>query len=183
VGSNIAAINYLGTLGFPSDIASTLDSLIERIQGAWEQKWSRDDIPAVPLVKDNKVKTTNDLFQLMPMIKELDDVSNDIKTRLDPFTELLPKEGYANFAVSTVKEEQKLASMKFDGIEQELDIEQNKGNRELIEKLYAMRDLIKKNNDDYSLYRFIGALSSIQGQLNYLSPTIRKFTISTEVVS
>ncbi|CAG7555183.1 unnamed protein product [Fusarium equiseti] len=138
VDSNIAGINYLGTLQCPSDLASTLDSLFERIQDAWEPSWSRNDTATVALFRDNKVKTINDLIRFFPMIKGLNDIAKDIKTQLDPFNELLPRMDYTKFAISTIQEQNKLASMEFGDIEQELGIDQNEDNREVFDKLYAI---------------------------------------------
>lgn len=102
-----------------------------------------------------------DLFQLLPMAKRVKDLSNDIKTQLDPFKEFLPND--LTFAISTAKEENKLRSMSFDEIELELNVSEKEENHEVLEKLEAMQELIFKNYNGKYLSRVISSIGSIQG--------------------
>jgi hypothetical protein len=133
------------------------------------------------LFKNGKVKTVKDLFQLLPMAKRVKDLSNDIKTQLDPFKEFLPNN--LTFAISTAKEENKLRSMSFDEIGLELNVSEKEENHEVLEKLEAMQELIFKNYNGNYLSRVISSIGSIQGQLSYLSAMNGKFIIETDIVS
>ncbi|KAJ9423007.1 hypothetical protein FOXG_05796 [Fusarium oxysporum f. sp. lycopersici 4287] len=165
VNSNIAAASYLGNLRFPADLARDL----------------LDEAAIVALFKNGKVKTVKDLFQLLPVAKRVKDLSNDIKTQLDPFKEFLPNN--LTFAISTAKEENKLRSMSFDEIELELNVSEKEENHEVLEKLEAMQKLFFKNYNGNYLSRVISSIGSIQGQLSYLSAMNGKFIIETDIVS
>ncbi|KAH7207135.1 hypothetical protein DER44DRAFT_810739 [Fusarium oxysporum] len=182
VNSNIAAASYLGNLRFPADLGGKLNNLLKRQANASSQARDLlDEAATVALFKNGKVKTVKDLFQLLPMAKRVKDLSNDIKTQLDPFKEFLPNN--LTFAISTVKEENKLRSMSFDEIELELNVSEKEENREVLEKLEAMQELIFKNYDGDYLFRVISSIGSIQGQLSYLSAMNGKFVIETDIVT
>ncbi|KAG7416179.1 hypothetical protein Forpe1208_v005643 [Fusarium oxysporum f. sp. rapae] len=115
VNSNIAAASYLGNLRFPADLGGKLNNLLQRQANTSSQANDLlDEAATVALFKNGKVKAMKDLFQSLPMIKRVKDLSNDIKTQLDPFKEFLPNN--LTFAISTVTEENKLRSMNFDKI-------------------------------------------------------------------
>ncbi|KAM5365977.1 hypothetical protein ACJA88_012248 [Fusarium oxysporum] len=182
VNSNIAAASYLGNLRFPADLGGKLNNLLQRQANAYSQARDLlDEAATVALFKNGKVKTVKDLFQLLPMAKRVKDLSNDIKTQLDPFKEFLPNN--LTFAISTAKEENKLRSMSFDEIELELNVSEKEENHEVLEKLEAMQELIFKNYNGNYLSRVISSIGSIQGQLSYLSAMNGKFIIETEIVS
>ncbi|KAH7166848.1 hypothetical protein DER46DRAFT_601051 [Fusarium sp. MPI-SDFR-AT-0072] len=122
-----------------------------------------------------------DLFQFLPMIKRVKDLSNDIKTQLDPFKEFLPNN--LTIAISTATEENKLRSMNFDKIEQELNVSEKGENGEALEKLEAMQELISKNYDGNYLTRVTASIGSTQGQLSYLSAMNGKFVIVTDIAT
>ncbi|RKK98149.1 hypothetical protein BFJ71_g6867 [Fusarium oxysporum] len=182
VNSNIAAASYLGNLRFPADLGGKLNNLLQRQANAYSQARDLlDEAATVALFKNGKVKTVKDLFQLLPMAKRVKDLSNDIKTQLDPFKEFLPNN--LTFAISTAKEENKLRSMSFDEIELELNVSEKEENHEVLEKLEAMQELIFKNYNGNYLSRVISSIGSIQGQLSYLSAMNGKFIIETDIVS
>ncbi|EXL58515.1 hypothetical protein FOCG_02029 [Fusarium oxysporum f. sp. radicis-lycopersici 26381] len=160
--SNIAAASYLGNLRFPADLGGKLNNLLQRQANAYSQARDLlDEAATVALFKNGKVKTVKDLFQLLPMAKRVKDLSNDIKTQLDPFKEFLPNN--ITFAISTAKEENKLRSMSFDEIELELNVSEKEENHEVLEKLEAMQELIFKNYNGNYLSRVISSIGSIQG--------------------
>ncbi|KAL9570261.1 hypothetical protein ACKAV7_005769 [Fusarium commune] len=165
VNSNIAAASYLGNPRFPADLANDL----------------LDEAATVDLFKNGKVKAMKDLFQFLPMIKRVKDLSNDIKTQLDPFKEFLPNN--LTIAISTATEENKLRSMNFDKIEQELNVSEKGENGEALEKLEAMQELISKNYDGNYLTRVTASIGSTQGQLSYLSAMNGKFVIVTDIAT
>ncbi|EWZ43076.1 uncharacterized protein FOBCDRAFT_273212 [Fusarium oxysporum Fo47] len=182
VNSNIAAASYLGNLRFPADLGGKLNNLLQRQANAYSQARDLlDEAATVALFKNGKVKTVKDLFQLLPMAKRVKDLSNDIKTQLDPFKEFLPNN--LTFAISTAKEENKLRSMSFDEIELELNVSEKEENHEVLEKLEAMQELIFKNYNGNYLSRVMSSIGSIQGQLSYLSAMNGKFIIETDIVS
>ncbi|KAJ0137597.1 Gag polyprotein [Fusarium oxysporum f. sp. albedinis] len=182
VNSNIAAASYLGNLRFPADLGGKLNNLLQRQANAYSQARDLlDEAATVALFKNGKVKTVKDLFQLLPMAKRVKDLSNNIKTQLDPFKEFLPNN--LTFAISTAKEENKLRSMSFDEIELELNVSEKEENHEVLEKLEAMQELIFKNYNGNYLSRVISSIGSIQGQLSYLSAMNGKFIIETDIVS
>ncbi|KAH7221748.1 hypothetical protein BKA60DRAFT_680547 [Fusarium oxysporum] len=182
VNSNIAAASYLGNLRFPADLGGKLNNLLQRQANASSQARDLlDEAATVALFKNGKVKTVKDLFQLLPMAKRVKDLSNDIKTQLDPFKEFLPNN--LTFAISTAKEENKLRSMSFDEIDLELNVSEKGENREVLEKLEAMQELILRNYDGNYLFRVISSIGSIQGQLSYLSAMNGKFVIETNIVT
>ncbi|RBR14479.1 uncharacterized protein FIESC28_07715 [Fusarium coffeatum] len=115
VASKIAATKYLGTLRFPSTLASTLDNILKRVLEALDLPRYLEGDAAVALFKNNKIKTTKDLFQLLPKIKTLHPISKDINTRLVPIKEFLPNN--QTFAISTYTEQQQLLSIPFQDIE------------------------------------------------------------------
>lgn len=174
--SNIAATKYLGTLRFPSALASTLDNILKRVQEALGLPRYLEDDAAVALFKSNKIKTTKDLFQLLPKIKTLQPISKDIRTRLVPIQEFLPNN--QTFAISTYTEQQQLLSIPFQDIKQELG-----ENQELIDKLSTLRELVSNINDQFLFGRLISHLGSLMGQFSGLSETVGKFTIETKVVN
>ncbi|KAJ4116187.1 hypothetical protein NW768_011160 [Fusarium equiseti] len=177
VGNNIVAAKYFGKLQFPSDLRGNLETLLGRIDDTSNQIGSLDDTKVVALFKSNKIKSATDLFQILPMIKSLKSISTDIKTRLDPFQEVLPHN--QTFAITTITKQQKLLSLPLEDIEEGLGSDQH----ELIEKLSAMRQLIAESDNDHNLTRFIEYLGSLQGELNSLITMIGTFAIETKVVN
>ncbi|KAI7771930.1 hypothetical protein LZL87_006206 [Fusarium oxysporum] len=166
VNSNIAAASYLGNLRFPADIGGKLNNLLQRQANASSQANDLlDEAATVALFKNGKVKAMKDLFQFLPMIKRVKDLSNDIKTQLDPFKEFLPNN--LTFAIST----------------QELNVSEKGENGEVLEKLEAMQELISKNYDGNYLTRVTASIGSTQGQLSYLSAMNGKFVIETDIVT
>ncbi|KAF5531193.1 hypothetical protein FNAPI_13344 [Fusarium napiforme] len=182
VSSNIAAAGYLGNLGFPADLGGKVNNLLQRQADASDQAGDLlDKADTEALFRNGQMKTVKDLFQLVPIIKRLKDLSNDIKTQLDPFKEFLSNN--LTFAISAATEENRLGSMGFDEIRQELNVSEKEENREVFEKLEAMQQLILKNQDGQYLARVIGSIGSIQGQLSYLSARNERFVIETGIVS
>ncbi|KAF4429397.1 hypothetical protein FACUT_9140 [Fusarium acutatum] len=80
-------------------------------------------------------------------------------------------------------QENKLRSMSFDEIKQELNVSEKEENREVLEKLEAMQELISTNHGGNYLTRVINGIGSIQGQLSYLSAKNAKFVIETDIVT
>ncbi|PNP86010.1 hypothetical protein FNYG_01066 [Fusarium nygamai] len=182
VNSNIAAASYLGNLRFPADLAGKLDNLLQRQLNSSSQAADLlGEAATVDLFKNGKMRTVKDLFQLLPIAKRVKSLSSDIKTQLDPFKEFLPNN--LTFAISTGTEETKLRSMSFGDIEQELNVSEKEENREVLEKLEAMQELISENYNGNYLTRVISSISSIQGQLSYLSEMNKRFVIETDIAT
>ncbi|KAF4334380.1 hypothetical protein FBEOM_11772 [Fusarium beomiforme] len=182
VTSHIAATTYLGKLRFPAELAGKLNPLLQQQANASNQARDLlDEATTMVLFKSGNIKNIKDLFQFLPIIKRVKDLSNDIKTQLDPFKEFFPNN--LTFAISTATEENKLRLMNFDKIGQELAVDEKEENREVLDKLNAMKELISKNDDSNYLTRVTSSIGSIQGQLSYLSSTNGKFIIEIDIIT